>query len=81
MILYHGTYLDFDEIDLAQCAPYKDFGTGFYTTEIFEQAKAMAIRKSKIFGGTPCVLSYEIDADILSAVSFPVKVFPETSEE
>ena len=81
MILYHGTYLDFDQIDLAKCAPYKDFGTGFYTTEIFEQAKAMAIQKSKLFGGAPCVLSYETDDGFLSDVTFPVKVFPETSEE
>ena len=49
MILYHGTNLDIDRIDLEKCAPYKDFGKGFYTTTIFEQAKAMAVRKSRIF--------------------------------
>lgn len=81
MILYHGTYLDFDAIDLTKCAPYKDFGTGFYTTEIYEQAQAMAVRKSKLFGGTPCVISYEIADGFLRAAQFPVKVFPETSEE
>lgn len=81
MILYHGTYLDFNEIDLAKCAPYKDFGTGFYTTEIFEQAQAMAVRKSKLFGGSPCVLSYEIADDFLHNTALSIKVFPETSEE
>ena len=45
MILYHGTNLDIDRIDLEKCAPYKDFGKGFYTTTIFEQAKAMAFAK------------------------------------
>ena len=45
MILYHGTNLDIDRIDLEKCAPYKDFGKGFYTTTIFKQAKAMAFAK------------------------------------
>lgn len=29
MILYHGTNLDIQSIDLALCRPYKDFGRGF----------------------------------------------------
>lgn len=33
MILYHGTNIEIDEIDLDKCRPYKDFGKGFYTTE------------------------------------------------
>ena len=36
MILYHGTNIDIDKIDLNKCAPYKDFGKGFYTTTIFD---------------------------------------------
>lgn len=42
MILYHGTYTDFQEIELDKCSPYKDFGKGFYLTDILEQADAMA---------------------------------------
>ena len=34
MILYHGTYTDFESIDLTRCMPYKDFGRGFYLTDI-----------------------------------------------
>ncbi len=30
MILYHGTNLDFAEIDLKKSKPNKDFGQGFY---------------------------------------------------
>ena len=30
MILYHGTNVDFDRIDLLKSKPNKDFGRGFY---------------------------------------------------
>ena len=42
MILYHGTYTDFQEIELDKCLPYKDFGKGFYLPDILEQEDAMA---------------------------------------
>ena len=32
MILYHGTNVEFDVIDLAKSKPNKDFGQGFYLT-------------------------------------------------
>lgn len=81
MILYHGTNCDFDQIDLTKCAPYKDFGTGFYTTTIFEQAKAMAIKKSRIYGGNPCVISYEVPDNILRLRSLKIKKFNSTTKD
>ena len=81
MILYHGTNLDIDEIDLSKCAPYKDFGSGFYTTTLFDQAKAMAIWKSRLYGGNPCVISYEDPDNLLSLSSVRIKNFPTTSKE
>lgn len=36
MILYHGTNIDIQSINLALCRPYKDFGRGFYTTDIYK---------------------------------------------
>lgn len=38
MKLYHGTNVEFDEIDLSQSNKYKDFGRGFYVTDIRSQA-------------------------------------------
>ena len=32
MILYHGTFMEFQTIELGKCRPYKDFGKGFYLT-------------------------------------------------
>ena len=42
MILYHGTNVAFDFIDLQKSKPNKDFGQGFYLSANYEQAMAMA---------------------------------------
>lgn len=46
MILYHGTNIDFQKIDIRESNPYKDFGQGFYLTDIFLQAENMANKKA-----------------------------------
>ena len=68
MRLFHGTNVDFSDICIDRCLPYKDFGQGFYLTDIFEQAKNMAIRKSRR-GGCPIVQEYEIEERILTGES------------
>lgn len=50
MRLYHGSNVVIESINLAMCRPYKDFGKGFYLTDIEEQAKQMAKRVSRIYG-------------------------------
>ena len=42
MILYHGTNVAFDCIDLSKSKPNKDFGQGFYLSADYDQAMAMA---------------------------------------
>ena len=37
MILYHGTNVDFNKIDISKCLPYKDFGCGFYLVLNFSE--------------------------------------------
>lgn len=82
MILYHGTYIDIQSIDLNQCMPYKDFGQGFYLTDIEIQAREMAIRKSKFARNTsPHVLKYEFDEQQLNNEELQIKIFREVSEE
>lgn len=61
MRLYHGSNIVIDNINLAMCRPYKDFGQGFYLTDIEEQAQKMAIRVARIYRKTPTVNVYEID--------------------
>lgn len=81
MILYHGTNADFNAIDLSQCAPFKDFGTGFYTTTLLDQAQAMAKRKSRIFGGAPVILAFEAPDDLLFLKTIRVLDFPATGKD
>jgi len=82
MILYHGTNIDIQSIDLEQCMPYKDFGRGFYLTDLEQQAKDMALRKAKFSPNTsPYVLKYEFDEKALNSEDFQVKIFKEVSEE
>lgn len=33
MILYHGSNMEIERIDLSKSRPNKDFGKGFYLTE------------------------------------------------
>jgi len=47
MILYHGSNLKIENVDLLKCNPYKDFGQGFYCTSIKKQAEFMAERVVK----------------------------------
>lgn len=61
MILYHGTNVDFETIDLRKSNKYKDFGQGFYLTDIRSQAEELAAKKSRLFGGYPIIQEYEFD--------------------
>ena len=38
MILYHGSNVAIEKIELEKSKPYKDFGKGFYLSENEEQA-------------------------------------------
>lgn len=38
MILYHGSYLEIQTPDLVHSRVSVDFGRGFYTTPLYEQA-------------------------------------------
>ena len=58
MKLYHGSNIVIEHINLAMCRPFKDFGKGFYLTDIKEQAEKMAKRVSKIYGGDPVVNAF-----------------------
>ncbi len=50
--LYHGTNCKFSRIDLSKSRKSRDFGTGFYTTTLFEQAKKWAENLYIRYGGS-----------------------------
>ncbi len=82
MILYHGSNIDIKNISLSACRPYKDFGRGFYLTDIPEQAERMAERVAKIYGGDPVLNIFEIDDSFRDYTNLNIMNFgEETSEE
>ena len=60
MILYHGSNQDFGYVDLFKSKSRRDFGKGFYTTTIREQALQWGYNMFTRFGGGGIFL-YEFD--------------------
>lgn len=75
MKLFHGSNMEIDKVDLAKCMPNKDFGCGFYTTLLEEQAWRMAKRRARIDGGIPVVTVYEVPDDLTGKSDLHCKVF------
>ena len=70
MIVYHGSNIEINKIQLEKCNKYKDFGQGFYVTTLEEQAKRMAQRTVARFGGTPIVTIFEFNETELKDVNY-----------
>ena len=80
--LYHGSNQTIEQIDLALCKPYKDFGRGFYLTDILQQALDMAYRRTRVVGsGIPTVTKYLFDEKFLRNGSLKVLSFDQPSKE
>ena len=76
MILFHGTNIDIETIDLSRSLNHKDFGKGFYLTDSRETAIRMATKKAHLFGGKATLILYDFDEAALHS-DLKVKVFPE----
>jgi hypothetical protein len=82
MILYHGSNQEIGIIDLNKCRPYRDFGRGFYTTILKEQAWNMAERTVRMYReGKPCVTEFSFDDSLLTNESFNIKHFDTPCDE
>lgn len=80
--LYHGSNQAIEQIKLSLCKPYKDFGKGFYLTDILQQALSMAYRRTRVVGsGTPIVTKYLFDEKLLRDGSLKVLSFDTPSKE
>lgn len=66
MILYHGTNINFEAIDLSKCKRGKDFGCGFYLSEDEQQALEIAQNRVKFQGGQIVIQKYEFDDSLLN---------------
>ena len=76
--LYHGSNVPIHEIDLSKGIKDKDFGQGFYLTDILSQAENMANRRTRIVGyGSPTITSFSFDDSLLFSDDLKVKIFPD----
>lgn len=78
MILYHGSHLEIDNPDLEHSRDNVDFGKGFYTTPIYEQAVKWCGR-FKRRGEAGIVSKYAFDMESLQ--QWKVLEFDSYSEE
>lgn len=81
MKLYHGSNQPIHNIDLSKGKKYKDFGQGFYTTHLPEQAVYWSKRISDRFGGIATVTEFEFDMDAALAEGLNVKIFEKPDKE
>lgn len=65
MILYHGSYMEIDKPDLLHSRPKVDFGAGFYTTPLLEQAEKWC-EKFKRQGKSGIVSRYSLNETAFS---------------
>ncbi|MDL2256278.1 DUF3990 domain-containing protein [Parabacteroides sp. OttesenSCG-928-K15] len=82
MKLFHGSNTAIKTIEFIKCKPYKDFGQGFYLTEIESQAMQMARRTASIYGGEPIVTAFSCDKEAMfNDPSLSIRHFEKPDEE
>jgi hypothetical protein len=81
MILYHGSNMMIDVIDLTMSKKYKDFGQAFYLSAEQEQARKMALAKVVQFGGEESVTAFEWNEQCVAMSELKVLQFTEYSRE
>ncbi|MDE7189238.1 MAG: DUF3990 domain-containing protein [Muribaculaceae bacterium] len=81
-LLYHGSNVAIENIDLSHSKRGKDFGQGFYLNANSAQAMAMAIRTTRFLSdGEPTLSCFEFDEDEATKKGLNIKIFPDYSEE
>jgi hypothetical protein len=79
--VYHGSYIQIDSIDLNMCEPRKDFGRGFYVTNIRKQAEKWAERVSIEYQAKGVVTEFIFDETAFSDSMFQTLRFDNYTEE
>ena len=80
--LYHGSNVRIEKIDLSVGHINKDFGKGFYLTDIKTQAEEMAKRRARMYlDAQPIVTTFLFDDKQLKNDALNVKIFESVSDE
>jgi len=78
LILYHGSNCNFDEVDISKSKDKRDFGKGFYTTTLREQAEDWAKALFDRYKGDG-IFIYELELELTGGLS--IKKYEGLSEE
>lgn len=82
MKIYHGGFTEISEPKILKPSHAMDFGTGFYTTTSFDQAKKWSLIKKDRFNYAKSVVSsFEMDKSIFETPELKSKVFHKADEE
>jgi hypothetical protein len=81
MKVYHGSYIEINEIDLSKCESNRDFGKGFYVTNLREQAEYWARRKGKQYENDGYVTEFIFYENAFNNYHLNVLRFGDYSEE
>lgn len=81
MKLYHGSNVEIMRIDLSKSRPFKDFGKAFYLSADEQQAWERAYAAITMWGGEPCVTSFEFDDNLMKSSELKVLQFDAYTEE
>ncbi len=81
MKLYHGSNQTILNIDLSKGKKYKDFGQGFYTTHLRDQAVYWSKRIADRFGGEAVVTEFEFNLEAAIGDLLKVKIFENPDKE
>ncbi|GHV47692.1 hypothetical protein FACS1894181_01680 [Bacteroidia bacterium] len=81
MQVYHGSYTEIRDIDLSQCEPRKDFGKGFYVTNIRNQAEEWAERIGREHNCTGVVTEFTFYENAFIDGTHKVLRFKDYTEE
>lgn len=79
--LYHGSNMKIEKIDLSRSKPNKDFGSGFYLSDNFNQAMEMAKFKTELFDGISSVMEYDFDDERAKKENLKILTFSDYSKE
>jgi len=81
MILYHGSYIKIDNIDLLKCRPHRDFGRGFYVTKFRKHAENIAIIIGRKHNTEGVVTEFEYNESAFTQSICKIKHFEKYDEE
>ncbi|MDR1416109.1 MAG: DUF3990 domain-containing protein [Prevotellaceae bacterium] len=81
MQVYHGSYTEIFEVDLSQGRENRDFGRGFYVTNIRSQAEFWAKRQGKRYGNKGVVTEFQFFENAFEHWNFKTLQFADYSEK